>query len=449
MAKIKVGVLGAARGRSMIDVLFSHPEAELVAVCDWFRPLLDSVGEAAEEKGLKVALYDDFEDFIKCDMDAVVLANFANEHAPFAIRLLKAGFHVMSEVLPCASMAQAVELIEAVEESGKVYAYAENYSYSTKTFEMWQRYERGDIGEIMYAEGEYIHDCTGCWDELTRGERDHWRNLSYSTFYCTHSIAPILTITGRRPVQVVGFETFAPDYAVAVGQAKGCGGIEMITLDNGAIARSLHAEFRREPGNTSYVLNGTRGTMETNRMNDTTMSIYRVEEEKPMQEYTPTQAVAPELAQKFSGHGGADFYPTHFFLEKILGRPDGNKYSIDVYQAVDMGICGILAYRSILNGNIPIAVPDLRDPAQRDAYRNDHACTNPAEAGDQLWPINSKKDFHIPDEVYDNQKKSWKEKNLKRAEEAAKKAAEDAEKAAKAAEKAALAAERMKELMAD
>lgn len=54
-----------------------------------------------------------------------------------------------------------------------------------------------------------------------------------------------------------------------------------------------------------------------------------------------------------------------------------------------MGICGLLAYRSALNGNIPVRVPDLRDPKERDAYRNDHACTTPEVAGDQLLPVTS------------------------------------------------------------
>lgn len=35
----------------------------------------------------------------------------------------------MSEVLPCETMAQAVELVETVERTGLVYCYAENYCY--------------------------------------------------------------------------------------------------------------------------------------------------------------------------------------------------------------------------------------------------------------------------------------------------------------------------------
>ena len=125
--KVKIGVFGAYRGMTMINVLLRHPDAELVAICDKYVPALQKAENAAKEAGLNIALYENFEDFFRHDMDAVVLANYANEHAPFAVRLLKSGRHVLSEVLPCETMAQAVELIEAAESSGKVYAYAENY----------------------------------------------------------------------------------------------------------------------------------------------------------------------------------------------------------------------------------------------------------------------------------------------------------------------------------
>lgn len=129
MKKLRIGVFGAGRGCTMINILLKHPDAEVVAICDKYRPLLEKAGRTAEENGVKVALFEDFEEFFRYDMDAVVLANYACEHAPYAIRLLRSGRHVLSECLTCASMAQAVQLIEAVEETGKVYAYAENYCY--------------------------------------------------------------------------------------------------------------------------------------------------------------------------------------------------------------------------------------------------------------------------------------------------------------------------------
>ena len=411
MKKIRIGVFGADRGRTMIDVLFAHPEATLVAVCDGYKPLLDSVERAAREKGIEVALFENFEDFFKFDMDAVILANYADEHAPFAIRLLRSGRHVLSECLPCASMAQAVELIEAVEETGLVYALAENYSYSNKTFEMWRRYENGDIGEVMYAEGEYVHDCTPNWIDLTRGDRNHWRSRGYSTFYCTHSIAPIITTTGRRPVQVVGFESQVPDYFLEAGIPVGAVGVEMITLDNGAILRSQHGGQRREPMSANYIINGTKGTIETSRLNADNIAVYVHGKDSAITEYTPEKHIEAALAAKFPTHGGADFYPTHLFIERILGHEDGLKYSINVYQAVDMCICGILAYRSIVNGSIPIKVPNLRNKEERDAYRNDHACANPEEAGDQLIHNNAFSGLTVPDSFYDEQKRIWNERH--------------------------------------
>jgi predicted dehydrogenase len=98
--KLKIGVFGGARGYSMISILLHHPDAELVAVCDKYEPLLTKAKEAAEKAGLNIACYTTFDEFIKHDMDAVVLANYANEHAPYAITCMKAGKHVLSEVLP-------------------------------------------------------------------------------------------------------------------------------------------------------------------------------------------------------------------------------------------------------------------------------------------------------------------------------------------------------------
>ena len=134
MKKVRIGVLGAYRGTSMINYCKRADHAEVVAICDKSPEALDAQREAAA--GLDITFYDHFDKFIEHDMDAVVLANYANEHAPFAIRCLKKGLHVFSEVLPVQNMKEAVELVEAVEESGLVYAYGENYCYMPASYEM-------------------------------------------------------------------------------------------------------------------------------------------------------------------------------------------------------------------------------------------------------------------------------------------------------------------------
>ena len=57
MSKIKVGVFGAARGMTMINVMARHPDARLVAICDKYEPLLSKCQKVAGETGSKIALY--------------------------------------------------------------------------------------------------------------------------------------------------------------------------------------------------------------------------------------------------------------------------------------------------------------------------------------------------------------------------------------------------------
>lgn len=414
--RLKVGVFGGGRGAALIKVLLHHPDAELVAVCDKYEPLLDKVRQKADELQVNVSLYTNFDEFIDHpEMDAVVLANYATEHATYAVSCMRAGKHVLSECLPCETMAQAVELIECVEETGLVYAFAENCCYMRHTFEMWRRYEQGEIGTACYGEGEYIHDCSAIWPQITYGDRSHWRNRMHANFYCTHSIGPLLTITGLRPVQVVGFENMPPQHMKELGSIRGAG-IEMITMENGAVFKSVHGDLKREPHSWNFVLYGTKGMMESGRHPENKNTNVYLEGDRNCEGHWERYDAQIDVAKDVrdlcdsQAHDGADFYAVHFFIEKILGRPDG-KYSIDVYTAVDMGICGLLAYRSALNGNTPVRVPDLRDPKQRDAYRSDHACTTPEVAGDQLLPVTSHPDAleELPDEVYLRVRRLWEE----------------------------------------
>ena len=52
-------------------------------------------------------------------------------------------------------------------------------------------------------------------------------------------------------------------------------------------------------------------------------------------------------------------------------------------------------------------IPDLRDPAQREQWRNDTACTDPNVAGDMLLPTFSLGTPDIDDGVYAHMKALW------------------------------------------
>lgn len=415
MKKIKIGVLGAYRGASMIKYCEETDNAKLVAICDKNESVLAEQKEALNDND--ITYYKSFDDFILHDMDAVVLANYANEHAPFAIKALKFGKHVFSEVLPCQNMKEAVELIEAVEESGLVYSYGENYCYMSASREMKKLYREGKIGEFEYGEGEYIHNCESLWPSITYGEENHWRNKMYANFYCTHSIGPIIHITGLRPVKVTGFESKMTERKLRVGSKSGLFGIEMIELENGGIVKSIHGDLYKN--SIWYTIYGSKGRMESARedaehkesgMHKIYVNADKFSGEYPggvhVDEYEPKNVDAERY-----GHGGSDFYPMYHFAQRILG--DTTADTIDVYEAMDMFLPGLFAYRSVLSGGIPMEIPNLREKAEREKWRYDTACTDEKVAGDMLLPIFSKGNPEIPQEIYDGVKAKWEERQKK------------------------------------
>ena len=80
MDKVKIGVIGGGRGKSMIRYGREASNAELVAICDFRDDVLERMKKECGEDG--ISYYSDYDEFLKHDMDAVVLANYANQHAP-------------------------------------------------------------------------------------------------------------------------------------------------------------------------------------------------------------------------------------------------------------------------------------------------------------------------------------------------------------------------------
>lgn len=433
MKRMKIGVLGGHRGNTMIQwcVRF-RKEADIVAICDFNKDVLDRVREDMKRQNYNAALYDNFDDFIQCDMDAVVLANYANEHAPFAIRCLERGMHVLSEVLPVQTLREAVLLAEAVEKSGKKYVYAENYCYFPSTSEMRRLYKSGELGEIEYGEGEYIHDCESIWPGITYGDPAHWRNHIHALYYCTHSAGPLIHITGLRPVRVTGFELKHNEKMFRMGCKAGQAGIEMAELENGALIKSMHAT-QMYTNSVWYSLYGTKGEAESERENSDGKGIEALhllktgKDGREWARYSPVPYAEPKEG-KFGkegensytvktddgthreseefGHGGSDFYVMENFLKAIRGE---EAEVIDVYEALDMAFVGLFGYFSVLAGGKPMDIPDFRDPAQREPYRNDTRCTDPKVAGDQLIPSYSKGDISVPPENYERIRKMYED----------------------------------------
>ena len=156
MKRIKIGVFGAGRGAD-IAKNFMMLNCDIVALCD-NRP--DRLMSGAKKLGGDIALYDDFDRFIEHQMDAVIIANYFHEHAPYAIQCFERGIHVFCECISNGTMAEGVELIRAFEKSKSVYFLAENYPQMIFNREAKRICDSGNLGKILYAEVNIIIPAT-------------------------------------------------------------------------------------------------------------------------------------------------------------------------------------------------------------------------------------------------------------------------------------------------
>jgi len=377
--KIRVGVVGVDRGRSFARGAGPGIGMELVALCDIWE---ERLRQAGDEFG--VATYSEYEEFLEHEMDAVVLANYFHEHAPFAIKALRAGKHVMSETAANKTLAEGVALCRAVEETDRIYMLAENYPFTVFNQEMARLYRDGEIGRVTYGEGEYNHPFDReSMNRLTPG-LNHWRNWIPSTYYCTHALAPLMCITDTMPVSVNALAIAVPEITDRLPRRNDPGSVILCRMDNAAVFRLFGLWL---PGHSNwYRLHGTRGAMEITRgpgyFGPEQIRVWHdpwdLKEGEPSERsYVPNWPEHAELAQS-AGHGGGDFWTSFHFASAIRC---GKQPYLDVYRGVAMSSVGILAWKSALEEGKPFRVPDFRDKNARKACEDDNWSPWPEDAG--------------------------------------------------------------------
>jgi predicted dehydrogenase len=377
--RIKVGVVGIGRGQSFARGANEIVGMQLVALCDVWEERLREVSHRYD-----VAAYTEYEKFLEHDMDAVILANYFHQHAPFAIKALEAGKHVMSETASNTTLAEGVALCRALEKTGKIYMLAENYPFTVFNQEMRRLYQSGEIGEVTYAEGEYNHPMAAQSRLRISPGMKHWRAWIPSTYYCTHALAPLVYITGTMPIKVNALSIACRKVDELTVRVADPGSVILCRMENGAVFRIFGLLL---PGHSNwYRVHGSRGAMEVVRGKGYfgTEQI-RVWHEpwdlKPDEEqervYKPEWPEHGDLASK-AGHGGGDFWTNFHFANAIRS---GEQPFLDVYRGVTMSSVGILAWRSALEDGRPFDVPDFRDEASRKQYEDDNWSPWPEHAG--------------------------------------------------------------------
>ena len=84
MKKCKIGVVGVGRGSMMWKYCKDADNAQIVAICDNWEEGLKEAKEKLNDD--TITYYTDYTQFLSHDMDVVLLANYATEHAPLPSR---------------------------------------------------------------------------------------------------------------------------------------------------------------------------------------------------------------------------------------------------------------------------------------------------------------------------------------------------------------------------
>ncbi len=377
MKQFKIGVFGTGRGMDIGYNLWTMG-CKIVAVCDAREENLVLTHEFADREKLDIAFCHDFDEFIEHDMDAVVLANFFHEHAPYAIKCFERGIHVISECISNGTMAEGVELLRAFKKSNCIYMLAENYPQMIFNREMRRIKDTGTLGKILYAEGEYNHP-TDIYDiGFTKNYRyfeKHWRHFNPRTYYITHSLGPCMWITGATPKRVTAYTVFNPnmDPNAPLASYSG-GGVSVITTqnDDGSVFRVTgSANFGGH--HNSYRVCGVNGSVENLRGTDEIMLRYNSWSSPDgieIKRYMPEWNDPDEDKIVKSGHGGSDYITARNFL-RCLETGTQPEHPFDIRSAIAMSSVAILGHRSVLNGNIPYDIPDFDREEDCRLYEND------------------------------------------------------------------------------
>jgi len=365
--RIRLGVWGLGRGLHLTGPCEAL-NIDVVAGLDYS----GYMRQRFAERYPRAYVTDNAADFLSADFDAVLLASFFPNHADDAIACLRSGKHVLSEVTAFMTMADGVRLVEEVERSGLVYQMAENYPFSPANLWLARRWREGLFGELMYGEYEYVHevlslaftDINGV--PIEPGNQVHsWRSWLNFHYYNTHSLGPMMVITGTRPVEVSALPGTVRLPGYLIRSAQGMGGVtpSLIRMSNGALVRNLMGATT----NDSHMqrLWGTKGAAE--QVDGKLRVRLGGFGGGPKHEVRPELDDLGRLAAE-TGHGGGDFWVLYYFAREIL---TGERGPFDVYASADCTIPGIQAYRSEISGGAPQPVPDFRLKSEREAYRDD------------------------------------------------------------------------------
>lgn len=386
---IRIGFIGLGmRGSGAIYRYTFLDNVKIVALCDVVPENVEKSQKFLTDKGFpKADEYTGEEDWKKIcerdDIDLIYICTHWDLHTPIAVYAMEQGKHVATEVPSALSIEDCWKLVNTAEKTQKHCMMLENCNYDFFEITTLNMAQQGLFGEIVHAEGAYIHDLRFLnFDE--NGYWDMWRlkhlEKTDGNTYPTHGFGPICHIMnihrGDKMNHLVSMSTkqfgmteYAKekfgeesDYAKR-DYKKGDMNTTLIYTQKGKTMMLQHDVTSPRPYSRLHTISGTDGfaqkypqqgiALEPNYHHflsqekmDSLMELYQ----------HPIVKDIEAKAKEVGGHGGMDFIMD---FRLIYCLHNGLPLDQDVYDAAEWSSIIELSKWSVDNQSMPVVVPDF------------------------------------------------------------------------------------------
>jgi predicted dehydrogenase len=155
--RVRLGVIGVGnRGDQLLDAFLVHKDAEIVALCDVYKPYLPA---AQKKVGGKAQLFHDFRKLIdQKDLDAVVIATPDHWHALQFIAACRAGKDVYVEKPLSLTIAEGKKMVEVARQEKRITQVGLHRRSTPFVHEAVKLIRSGAIGKVTVAKCYHLRN---------------------------------------------------------------------------------------------------------------------------------------------------------------------------------------------------------------------------------------------------------------------------------------------------
>jgi Oxidoreductase family, NAD-binding Rossmann fold len=387
---VRIAVIGLGqRGSEAVERLSYIDGIEIVALCDKYPDRVAASQKTLEKMKRPKAREYSGEDGWKalCDSDGIDLVYSPTPwhlHTPIAVRAMKNGKHAAIEVPGAKTIDECWQLVETSEQTKKHCMMLENCCYDFFELLTLNMTRQGMLGEIVHAEGAYIHDLTKDWMFNKKAYADMWRlkeNMGHNgNLYPTHGLGPVAqcmninrgdkldhlvsmsTNDFTMNDMVKGLATKDDFFTPYVDKPyRGNMNTTLIRSHKGKTIMVQHDVSTIRPYSRIHLLSGTKGAAQKwpgPARIAFGHSWAKPEELKKLEEQyaPPIVKHIGSIAKEVGGHGGMDFIMDWRLIDCLR---NGLPLDQDVYDAAVWSCIMPLSERSVSKKSRTVDIPDF------------------------------------------------------------------------------------------